>query len=254
MKAKLATAISVIGVLGAGSAAAMVNTQILDSNPTESGASKAVLPPAPTESGASKAVLPPAPTVEVSVPSVTDPIEVGNLQVVEVVRDSTTTTVPATTTTPATTAPATQPSDLLTSFNVGEAGVVTVDVIDGQLVLVSAEPKSGWAVTKAEDDSNDDSDEQHNEVDVEFVSATVRVEFGAEYIDGRIVPHVESKSIGGQSSNSTSAAAPAGPAPAQGPTVGGDDDEHDDHEDEHHEDDEHQGEHEDEHEDERDDD
>jgi hypothetical protein len=242
MKAKLATAISVIGVLGAGSAAAMVNTQILDSNPTESGASKAVLPPAPT--------------VEVSVPSVTDPIEVGNLQVVEVVRDSTTTTVPATTTTPATTAPATQPSDLLTSFNVGEAGVVTVDVIDGQLVLVSAEPKSGWAVTKAEDDSNDDSDEQHNEVDVEFVSATVRVEFGAEYIDGRIVPHVESKSIGGQSSNSTSAAAPAGPAPAQGPTVGGDDDEHDDHEDddhedddhedEHHEDDEHQGEHEDE--------
>ena len=46
MKTRIATVLSVIGVLGAGSAAALVNTQILDSGPTDSGASAAVLPPA----------------------------------------------------------------------------------------------------------------------------------------------------------------------------------------------------------------
>ena len=82
-------------------------------------------------------------------------------------------------------------------FNVGDAGVVTVDVIDGQLVLVSAEPKAGWTLSKAEDDSNDDSDELENEVEVEFASASVLVEFEAHLVDGQIVPKVEPKAIGG---------------------------------------------------------
>ena len=46
MKTKIATALSIAGVLTAGSAAALVNTQILDSGPSTSGASAAVLPPA----------------------------------------------------------------------------------------------------------------------------------------------------------------------------------------------------------------
>jgi hypothetical protein len=224
MKAKLATAISVIGVLGAGSAAAMVNTQILDSDPTESGASKAVLPPAST--------------VELSVPSVTDPIRIESLQV-EVAPDATTTSTTSTTTTSTstTTIAVPQPSGLLTSFNVGEAGVVTVDVVDGQLVLVSAEAKAGWTVTKAEDDSNDDSDEQQNEVDVEFVSATVRVEFNADYVDGRIVPHVESTSIGANSGGGTSASpAPTVSNSSHESSADHEDDDHEDHEDEDHED------------------
>ena len=254
MKAKLATALSVVGVLGAGSAAALVNTQILDNGQTESGASKAVLPPASTvELSVPDLAAPDAETIRVAVPT-------GGVE------QTTTTTVRPTTTL----APEPEVSGYLTSFNVGEAGVVTADVIEGQLVLVSAEPKAGWTVTKAEDDSNDDTEEHENTIHVEFVSSTVLVEFEAEFVDGQIVPHVESTAIGAPTAAAapTPAAAPA-PAPAVAPT--GDDDsyehdddeyEHDDsYEDEHDEDehedsheDSHESEHEDDHEDERDDD
>jgi hypothetical protein len=215
MKTKIATALSIVGVLGAGSAAALVNTQILDSGPSESSASAAVLPPTST--------------IELEIPEV-----------------ETSTTTVAPTTAPTTVAPAISlpsststteappaPSGYLTAFNVGDAGVVTVDVLDGRLVLVAAEPKSGWDVTKAEDDSNDDDDEDDNQVEVEFTSPTVRVEFEAEFVDGQIVPHVESKSIGGSSSGSsgssdTPAAAPTTMAPST-PSTSVDDHEDDDH-------------------------
>ena len=178
MKAKIATALSLIGVLTAGSAAALVNTQILDGGPTESGASKAVLPPASS--------------IALTVPTASDDtaIEV-DLRVPDL-----TSTTTSTTTAPTILA-ASPTSEMLTSFDVGTSGVVTVDVVDGRLVLVSAEPKAGWTVSKAEDDSNDDSDEFENEVEVEFRSATIEVDFEAELVDGRIVPSVDSSFIGG---------------------------------------------------------
>jgi hypothetical protein len=224
MKAKIATAVSLIAVLGAGSAAALVNTQILDSGPTESGASKAVLPPAST--------------VVLTVPSVTDPIDVETVSVrAPSDADSTSTGSTSTsststsTSTPTTTTAATTPSGFLTSFNVGDAGVVTVDVVDGQLVLVSAEPKPGWTVTKAEDDSNDDSDEQENELEVEFESADVRVEFEAEFVDGRIVPTVESDSTRRTGASIAATGSATAPAPSPVSTTIGDDDHDDDHDD-----------------------
>ena len=190
MKTKLAAALSMVGVLGAGSAAALVNTQILDSGPAASGASAAILPPPSI--------------VDVTVPSIDD--------------TPTTTTPPRPTTTLAHTPSTTEPpvvvieptttvaaaSGFLTAFNVGDAGVVTVDVLDGRLVLVSAEPRPDWLVTEIEPAVGDD------DLEVHFASGTVRVEFSAEFVDGKIVPTVESKRIGG----STTPAAPADPAPA----------------------------------------
>jgi len=185
----LATSLSLVGVLGAGSAAALVNTQILDSGPTESGASSAVLP---TPSSIDLEI----PAIETSstVPGSTDDVSPAAMP---------------------------QATGYLTAYNVGDAGVVTVDVIDGRLVLVSAEPKTGWVVTKSEDDSNDDSDGVENHVEVEFTSETVKVEFEADFIDGAIVPRVESKSIGGTYESyapgavatSTSEPAPSAAAP-----------------------------------------
>jgi len=199
MKTTIATALSVIGVLGAGSAAALVNTQILDGGPAESTASAAVLPPAST--------------VDVSIPELLE-ARVPELQVG--------TTTPTPTTQPEAPVP-TAPSGYLTSFNVGNAGVVTVDVVDGQLLLVDAEAKSGWQVGKAEQHDDD------NEVEVYFSSSTVRVEFEAALIDGQIVPKVSSKSLG-TSAAPTTAAPTSAPAPAVAPPSKGDDDiyEHDD--------------------------
>jgi hypothetical protein len=171
MKTKLATSLSVAAVLAAGSAAAIVNTEILD------GGSR--------EAAASAAVLPPASSVDVAVPNVT----VGTLPV-----GATIVTVPSaparTRTPPSTQAPAPAvASTSLTAFNVGDAGVVTVDVIDGQIVLVSAEPKPGWTVAKSEERAD------VNDVEVQFVSVTTRVEFKVALVDGQIVPTVESSSI-----------------------------------------------------------
>jgi hypothetical protein len=204
MKTKIATALSIVAVLGAGSAAALVNTQILDSGPSASGASKAVLPPASS--------------IELTVPDVAaDPARAPAVSTVA----PTTSTSPAVTSTTVV-APSPASSGMLTAFNVGDAGVVTVDVVNGQLVLVSAEPAPGWTVTKAEDDSNDDSDDDQNEVEVEFVSSNVRVEFEAMLIDGRIVPKVESTSIG-----STAAASDPSSPSTTSDTIA-DDDEYDD--------------------------
>ena len=183
MKTTIATALSVIGVLGAGSAAALVNTQILDGGPAESTASAAVLPPAST--------------VDVSIPELLE-ARVPELQVDTTVDTTTPTTQPEAPKPAAPAAPA--PSGYLTSFNVGEAGVVTVDVVDGQLLLVDTEAKAGWQVSKAEQHDDD------NEVEVYFSSSTVRVEFEAALIDGQIVPKVSSKSLG-------TSAAPAKAAP-----------------------------------------
>lgn len=221
MKTKIATALSLVGILGAGSAAALVNTQILDNGPTNSGASAAVLPPASS--------------VTLTVPAAA-PFGAA-------VQSSTTTSLPAASPV-TTTSPAAAPAgDSLTAFAVGEAGVVTVDVIDGRLRLVSAAPKAGWTVTKAEDDSNDDSDEVEDEVEVEFSSSTVRVEFEAHLVDGQIVPEVTSRAIGGSSTGT--------PAPSN--TIGGDDHDDDEYDDDH-EDDEYDDDHEDDEDDDHDDD
>jgi hypothetical protein len=240
MKTKIAIAASVIGVLGAGSAAALVNTQILEGD---------------TASGASSAVLPPASTVDVTVPTPTVASTVA----------PTSTTDPTTTAPSTTSSTTTEPdaalttSGFLTAFNVGDAGVVTVDVLRGRLVLVSAEPADGWRVTKREDSEDDDGDD--NEVEVYFESATIRVEFEASLIDGKIVPKVESERIGGSAPSrpaspppTTTGVAPATPDTVPATTVGGDhhDDDHDDddhgdedHDDEDHDDDDHDEDHDD---------
>lgn len=201
MKTQVATALSVVGILGAGSAAALVNTRILDSGAGESTVSAAVLPTAST--------------VDITVPDVTEST------VAVTAADDATTTVPAVV---ESTVP--QATGFLTAYNVGDAGVVTVDVIDGRLMLVSAVPNAGWEVT-----TNDgfDDDSADGKIEVEFTSATVRVEFDATLVDGQIVPRVESKSVGGAASSPTSPSQLSKPPAAAPPaTSGAGDDKSDD--------------------------
>jgi hypothetical protein len=207
MKTKIATALSIVGVLSAGSAAALVNTQILDSGPSEATASAAVLPPAAT--------------VQVPVPSTTIDDTNDDLDEAAVVdtKPMPDITIPATEPTAAPKpAPAAAPStDYLTAFSVGDSGVVTVDVVNGRIILVSATANEGWTVAKSEETSA-------NEVEVYFVSSSVRVEFDATFENGVITPSVESASL--------PAPAPASaPAAATTPTTTAtysDDDGHDD--------------------------
>ena len=241
MKTRIATAISVVGILGAGSAAALVNTQILDGGSAETSASAAVVPPAST--------------VDLSVPDAPEPT-LPETTVDTTIATTSSSEPPASTTTqppaPTTTqppAPAQQPAStgFLTSFNVGDAGVVTVDVIDGQLILIKAEAKPGWDIVKTEEHVDE------NEIEVEFRSTTLEVEFEATFIDGRIVPHVSSKSIAAE----TTAAATVPSNTVAGDSTGHDDDGHEsDHDDDGHDNDGHESDHDgdDDHDDDHDDD
>lgn len=167
MKTKIATALSLIGVLSAGSAAALVNTQILDSGPTKSGQSAAV--PEQVASTTIPVGAAPSSTATSTLPTTTAPTMIV-------------VTKPSTVASPA-------PTGFLTTYNVGDAGSVTLDVIDGMLTIVSSAPNAGWQVSKSE--QNDDE----NRVAVDFQSATVRVEFEATFVDGQIVPEVSSSPV-----------------------------------------------------------
>ena len=200
MKTKIATALSLVGVLGAGSAAAMVNTQILDGGSGSADASGVL-----TETG----------TDTSTDDSSTDDSSTDDGSTTT---DASTTTEPGSTvviTTPATT----QPSGMLTTFNVGSSGTVTVDVQGGELVLVDAVPAAGWEVREAETDDD--------EVEVKFVDATMIVEFKVRLRDGELVPTVESKLRNAGGGGETTTTTPGGGVTST--TVDDDDDDHEDH-------------------------
>jgi hypothetical protein len=216
MKTKIATALSIVGVLSAGSAAALVNTQILNSGPSEATASAAVLPPAATV----QVPVPPT-TVDEAIDATSD--DLGDDTVEAAVVDTKPMpdiTIPATEPTAAPQpAPAAAPStDYLTAFSVGDSGVVTVDVVNGRLILVNASANNGWTVSKSEEISA-------NEVEVYFVSSSVRVEFDAYFENGVITPSVDSAAL---PAPATAPAPAAATAPSTTTAYSDDDDDYSD--------------------------
>ena len=181
MKTKIATALSLVGVLSAGSAAALVNTTILDSGPTKSGQSAAVPEQVASTSRADASTTSSSSTIASTLPASTT-------------TSTTPSTVPSTL---VVTVPAAAPTGLLTTFNVGDAGAVTVDVINGLLMIVSSTPNPGWQVAKSEQKI------EENKVEVYFKSATVQIEFEATFVNGQIVPDVSSSAANGTVSGGT---------------------------------------------------
>jgi len=157
MKTKLAIALSVAGVLGAGSVAALVNTQLLSASPDTDTA--------------------------LAAPSVSTPATAAS----STLADGTTTT-------------STLATGLLTTFQVGEAGAVTVDLVDGRLVVPKAEPATGWALA-AIDDASDDG-----EIDVSFASESTVVDFAVALVGDELVPRVSSSAVTSTSASSTTVA------------------------------------------------
>jgi uncharacterized membrane protein YgcG len=156
MKTKVAMMISIVGVLAAGSAAALVNTQVLDSN------------------------------------AATSPLAVNDA--VQVQQTVATVTVPSTVATavvtPETVVPATPPTAAVlpvtqATYAVGDSGTVTLDTTGDVLTIVGVTPAAGWTVTKSEprDATN---------VEVKFQSGTIEVQFDANLQFGVVTPSVES--------------------------------------------------------------
>lgn len=162
MNTKLATALSMIGVLGAGTTAGVVNTKVLSADP--------------------------APTTVMTVAATNKAPETTSGSRVRIVALEAATP----TTLPPTTPLATAAPTFATSFNVGEAGTVVVDVVDGFLVIASVAPSGGWAYA-----ANGSADT----VGVDFTQGTTRVIFTATLVDGSIVPNVETVRIDAPGAN-----------------------------------------------------
>jgi hypothetical protein len=242
MKSSLITALSLVGVIGAGSAAALVNTSIFDSAP---------------QSGQA-AFVPGAAVVELTLPATPDPAPVANANGMsleqltggsqetpaaqtDAVAVGQATTIPSTTMgaatsagvssaeslslkqvtttvapTPTTTAPPTNTPSFLTRYDVGEAGSVTVDVIDGKIVLIDTTVGAGWTLVSSGESTGS------NAVNVQFTDDQINVYFTATFANGTITPSIRSEEV-----------------PTSGGYYDDDDDDHYEHDDEHDDDDDH---------------
>ena len=82
-------------------------------------------------------------------------------------------------------APPAQALPDLTTYQVGDAGLVTLEIRNGRLTVVSVQPAAGWTVTEIE--------EEDGEVEVEFVGPSGEIEFAAALQGGEIVTFIESE-------------------------------------------------------------
>jgi len=159
MKTRMAMAISIAGVLVAGSAAALVNTQVLsgsaDASPFEAQANT-------TE---------PSTTVVVSAPADTSTVTTVAPAVAPAAAD--------------TTIQAAAPSSTQASYAIGDSTVV-LDTAGDTLTIVSLTPAAGWTVTKAET-------QDATNVEIKLQSGTNELEFHANLLFGVVTTSVESK-------------------------------------------------------------
>lgn len=158
MKTRIAMMISIAGVLVAGSAAALVNTQVLGGSTAPSGlavdAAQQSEQNAPTTTEASADTVPTTSVVTVT-PAVV----------------------------------AAQPTPVAAStqavYAIGTSGSVTLDTAGDVLTVVGVAPAAGWAVTQSE---NQDA----TNVEIKLQSGSVEAQFHANLLFGVVTTSIES--------------------------------------------------------------
>lgn len=172
MSARWATVLSLGGVLFAGTAAAVVNTRVLGSSGSANGFGSEI----------SVAVAAPSTVSSTVAPASGEPTMVS-------------------TTVASDAAAASQ-----ATYQVGDAGAVTLDTAGGVLTVVAAVPRADWSVVKVEqvDAAN---------VEVRLQSGGTVMEFRANLLFGVVNTSVESKAAGSQPTGATTATVPTSARP-----------------------------------------
>jgi len=136
MKTKVAMAISLAGVLAAGTAAALVNTQVLNGGSSGGGladaaAAEQTIPTTIVTSAADQSLQPSSTIAE---------------------------------------QPAVAPSPTQAVYAIGDAGTVTLDTAGDVLTIVATSPAPGWAITQSEVDDGRNAEVKiaAGNVEVEF--------------------------------------------------------------------------------------
>ena len=217
MKARFATILSLVGVLSAGSAAAMVNTRVLG-NAGEAAATPALLSVVGTPTAGS--IQLPTTVVVTAAPAVaptsaaTSTLNSGNVSSQMNTSSGVVTTNPAS----ATTSPVMAPK--VSVYNVGDAGSISIQSSGGTLSVTAVSPGIGWKVTSSNPST------PSSPATVILSSTSVEVTFTASLAGSNVVTNVTSRSL----------ATPTTPTPTYN-NDDDDDDEHDDDDDEHEDDD-----------------
>ncbi len=153
MQARLAMILSVGGVLVAGTAAAVVNSEVLRQN-----AAPPVTAPlvSPTTSGPGEADLTlPAPTAPPVETGATTTAPSTTAATAAIVPTTPLTAAPSTTTTaPVGTGATTSGSTTQQTFRLGDAATAILDTAGGVLTIVSVAPYPGWEVDRAEQEDS----------------------------------------------------------------------------------------------------
>ena len=161
MKTRISMVISVAGILVAGSAVALVNTQVLSGSTAPSGlaidAASQGEKSSPTTSASTSTTTATAPTTSV----------VGS---------------------PAGVPPQSTAATASTQavYEIGTSGSVTLDTAGDVLTIVGVTPADGWVVTKSES-------QDATNVEIKLQSGTVETEFHANLLFGVVTTSVESK-------------------------------------------------------------
>lgn len=182
MKTSLAATLSIVGVLASGAGAFAVNSYVLDSsNDTSYAAPIETVAPQPLESSTQ------AVSANSVIGSVAEPASIDSSN--ETRETKTPAVAPTTTAAPAPkeTLDASEAvvAPTLTTYNVGDAGRVTLELNGNSLRVVSVLPGANWTAKLPEYDDG--------EVEVEFYSGSIEVEFKARVVNGEIAVFVESE-------------------------------------------------------------
>ncbi|MFM8649754.1 MAG: hypothetical protein ACKODY_08305, partial [Actinomycetota bacterium] len=189
MNTRAITVLSLVGVLTAGSAAAMVNTRVLskESSPTPAASVLSVtgVPTAPAVAGdPSASSLPTANSVAANAPVAGNATPLRTLSVA---------TAAPVTIAAQSTASSPVTARRLSAFQIGAAGWVRVDSGSSDFRIAEVVPGDGWTVVSYTTGTTAGT------AQVVLRSGNVEVTFVAELVGGNIVTRVESQSISSSS-------------------------------------------------------
>ena len=174
--ARVAMLLSIGGVLAAGSAAALVNSQVLDdqSSGVPASATAVSTTVAPTVSATTPATVVPSTTqAATTLATVTAPPVTAATTQVTAASTSNSVASSAPSTTPAATTP---PAGTQATYRLGTAGTALLDTSGGRLTIVSVTPVAGWTVDRAESDGAS--------VEIRLESESGEVRFEASLVGG----------------------------------------------------------------------
>lgn len=201
MKVRLAAVVSLSGVLVAGSAAALVNNQVLNQRSNFGAADHVQL--AATTTPGDTSTVPAVTSLATPTGSSTPPVD-------------------------ATLAPVALPAASTQAvYQIGDAGTITLDTAGNVLALVAVVPNAGWTLVQSEN-------EDPTNIEVKVQSATKSVEFHATLLFGVVGTSIETKNLVSASNGSVNTTG------TSSTVKDGHDDAHDDsHDDDSHDDDSH---------------